>query len=203
MDIFKEVRERANILEVCDVLGIKLNRNYKAICPFTDHNEKTASFSISPNKNIFCCFGCGKKGNSITLVQELLKITPLESAKYINYHLNLGIDTNQKTSYFEVNKYKKKIELEEAFKKWEKQTYKLLCYYLYLLWEWKEQYEPKNIDEVNDLYIEAVKNIDYVEYVLDDIFLNGTNADKIWFWKTGKRVVKKIESRVRTFRAID
>ena len=61
MDIFKEIRERADILKVCDVLGIKLNRSYKAICPFADHKEKTASFSISPSKNIFCCFRLRKE----------------------------------------------------------------------------------------------------------------------------------------------
>ena len=83
MDIFKEVRERTDILKVCNILGININRSYKAICQFPEHKEKTASFSILPTKNIFYCFGCGKKGNSITLVQELLNISPLESAKYI------------------------------------------------------------------------------------------------------------------------
>ena len=198
MNIFKEVRERASILEVCDVLGIKLNRNYKAICPFADHNEKTASFSISPSKNIFCCFGCGKKGNSITLVQELLKISPLESAKYINYHLRLGLDPNQKSNYFEINKYKNKQKTEEMFKQWENKTFQLLCDYLHLLWKWKEIKDPEN-----ELYIEALQQIDYIDYVIDEIFLNGTNEDKIWFWKYEKKVVKRIESRVRTFRAIN
>lgn len=204
MNIFKEIRERVNILEVCDVLRIKLNRNYKAICPFADHNEKTASFSISPSKNIFCCFGCGKKGDSITLVQELLRISPLESAKYINYHLNLGIDTNQKATHIEINQYKIKRDIEEKFKQWENNTFQLLCDYLHLMWHWEDEKAPKSPDdEIDKLYVEAMHNKDYIEYVIGDIFINGTNKDKIWFWKTQKEEVSRIESRINTFRAIN
>ena len=190
MDIFKEVRERANILEVCNVLGIRLNKNYKAICPFADHNEKTASFSISPSKNIFCCFGCGKKGNSITLVQKLLNISPLESAKYINYHLHLGLDPNQKASYFEINKYKEKRKTEEMFKKWELQTFILLTDYLHYLWKWEEI-----ADFENDLFVEALQEKEKVQYFID-IFIEGTTEDKIWFYKHEKKLVKRIKTKL-------
>lgn len=56
MDIFQETRDKVKILDVCNLLGIKLNKNYKCICPFPDHKEKTPSFSISVSKNIFYCF---------------------------------------------------------------------------------------------------------------------------------------------------
>ena len=56
MDIFKEVKERVDILKVCDLLGIKLNRSYMSICPFQKKKKKTASFSVSPSKQIFKCF---------------------------------------------------------------------------------------------------------------------------------------------------
>ena len=91
-NIFEEVRNRVNILDVCDRLGIRLNRSYKAICPFPNHREKTPSFSVSKTKNIFCCFGCGKKGDSINLVQEMLNCTPLEAVKQLNQMFNLGIN---------------------------------------------------------------------------------------------------------------
>ena len=56
MDIFKEIKRRTDILKVCDLLGIKLNRSHMAVCPF--HKEKTPSFSISNSKQIYKCFGC-------------------------------------------------------------------------------------------------------------------------------------------------
>lgn len=195
MDLFKEVRERADILQVCDILGIKLDRSYKCICPFSSHKEKTASFSIHPGKNIFCCFGCGKKGNSITLVQELLNISALEAAKYINYHLKLGIDAERPTSHLETNRYKQRRKTNESFKKWVENTLKILIDYLHLLWRWKELKDPQN-----DLYVEALHQEQYIEYIIDDIFLNGTNEDKIWFWKNETSFIQKIKDKVSTLK---
>ncbi len=179
MDIFKEVRERADILKVCDVLGIKLNRSYKAICPFANHKEKTASFSISPSKNIFCCFGCGKKGNSITLVQELLNISPLESAKYINQVLCLGIDFGKPTSNFELNRYKQIQKAKERFYIWHNQTLQLLCNYLHSLQG-----------------IEKLQKQEIIEYYID-LLIFSTEEDWLWFKKTEERWCKQIERRIR------
>lgn len=196
MDIFKEIRERVNIVDVCEAFGINLNRSYKSVCPF--HNEKTASFSVSPTKNIFCCFGCGKKGDSVTLIQNLLNISPLEAAKSINNILNLGIDENQKTTTLELNKYKVKRKTEEKFKQWESKIERLLFDYLYLLDEWE-----KTANMESDLFAEAMHNKDYVEYLINELFVNETNENKVWFWKNGKKLVKAIESRVEPFRPVN
>lgn len=191
MDIFKEVRERANILKVCDVLGIKLDRNYKSLCPFPNHREKTPSFSISPSKNIFYCFRLSvKNGNSITLVQELLNISPLEAAKFINIHLGLGIDTNSKVNYAYINNYNRKRraanELEKQYNEWENKTFQKLCDYLHLLETWKEIKNPEN-----ELYIKALTEIDKIDYYID-FFIYGTKEDKLWFKKTNGKVVEKL-----------
>ncbi len=202
MSLIREVKERANIVKVAELYGLKLNRAYKCVCPF--HKEKTASLSISPQKQIWKCFGCGKGGDSISLVSELLNINALEAAKSINYTLGLGLDPNQKSNYFEINKYKNKQKTEEIFKQWENKTFQLLCDYLHLLWRWEEEYAPKNMEEdPNELFVEAMHNKDYIDYLIENIFINGTNEDKIWFWKNEKKVVRRIESRVRTFRAIN
>ncbi len=202
MSLIREVKERADIVKVAEHYGMKLNRAYKCVCPF--HKEKTASFSISPQKQIWKCFGCGKGGDVISLVSELLNINALESAKSINYTLGLGLDTDKPSNYLEINKYKKKRKTEEMFKEWENKTFQLLCDYLHLLWKWEEEKAPKSPEEdVNELFIEAMHNRDYIEYLIDEIFINGTNKDKIWFWKYEKKVVKRIETRVRTFRTIN
>lgn len=202
MSLIREVKERANIVKVAELYGLKLNRAYKCVCPF--HKEKTASFSISPQKQIWKCFGCGKGGDVISLVSELLNINALEAAKSINYTLGLGLDPNQKSSYFQINKYKNRQKTEEIFKQWENKTFQLLCDYLHLLWKWEKEKAPKNMEEdPDDLFVEAMHNKDYIDYLIDSIFINGTNEDKIWFWKHEKKVVRRIETRVRTFRAIN
>ena len=144
MSLIREVKERADIVKVAEHYGMKLNRAYKCVCPF--HKEKTASFSISPQKQIWKCFGCGKGGDVISLVSELLNINALESAKSINYTLGLGLDTDKPSNYLEINKYKEKRKTEEMFKEWENKTFQLLCDYLHLLWKWEEEKAPKSTE---------------------------------------------------------
>ena len=69
-DIIEEVRQRSPIV---DVIGsyvhlTKKGNNYFGLCPF--HNEKTGSFSVSPGKQMYHCFGCGAGGNVITFMME-------------------------------------------------------------------------------------------------------------------------------------
>ena len=201
MSLIREVKERVDIVKVAEYYGLKLNRAYKCVCPF--HKEKTASLSISPSKQIWKCFGCGKGGDVISLVSELLNINALEAAKSINRTLGLGLDAEKPSSYLEINKYKQRKKTEEMFKKWENKTFQLLCDYLHLLWRWEEENVPISPNEnIRDLFVEAMHNRDYIQYLLDDIFINGSNEDKIWFWKHEKKVVKRIETRIRAFRTI-
>lgn len=200
--LIKQVRASVDIIDVAKKYGINVNRNNKALCCF--HKEKTPSLSFHKEKQIYKCFSCGKGGDVISLVSELLNINALEAAKSINYTLGLGLDPNQKSNYFEINKYKNKQKTEEIFKQWENKTFQLLCDYLHLLWKWEEEYVPKNPEEdPNNLFVEAIHNKDYIDYLIESIFINGTNEDKIWFWKHEKKVVRRIEARVRTFRAIN
>ena len=108
----------------------------------------------------------------------------------------------KQSNYLKINKYAEKRKTEKAFKEWELKTFILITDYLHLLWKWEKEERPKHPDdEVSDLFVEALQQRDYIEYIVDTIFLEGTNEDKIWFWKYEKKVVRKIESRVRTFRS--
>jgi DNA primase len=68
--VSEQIKDR---LPIVDVLGsyitlIPGGKSYKARCPF--HNERTPSFSISPDRGLYYCFGCGAKGDIFTFVQE-------------------------------------------------------------------------------------------------------------------------------------
>lgn len=81
--------------EVLDVIGsfIKLKKrgsNYLGNCPF--HNEKTPSFTVSPSKGIYKCFGCGKAGNVITFVQEHEKLSYPEALTWLAKRYNIEIE---------------------------------------------------------------------------------------------------------------
>jgi DNA primase len=70
-----EIRDRANILEVVsDYVSLKkAGKNYKGLCPF--HSEKTPSFMINEEKQIFHCFGCGEGGNVFTFLMKVAHLS--------------------------------------------------------------------------------------------------------------------------------
>lgn len=91
----QEIQSRIDIL---DVVGnfVKLKRrgtNYLGLCPF--HNEKTPSFTVSPSKEIYKCFGCGKSGNAIGFVMEHEKLTYPESLKWLASRYNIEIEETE------------------------------------------------------------------------------------------------------------
>ncbi|MDD4490234.1 MAG: CHC2 zinc finger domain-containing protein, partial [Paludibacter sp.] len=65
----------------------KRGANLIGLCPF--HNEKTPSFSVSPAKGIFKCFGCGKGGNAVHFIMEHEQISYYEALKFLakKYHI--------------------------------------------------------------------------------------------------------------------
>ena len=70
-DLIEEVRSRNDIVEVISqyVVLKRSGRNFFGLCPF--HKEKSPSFSVSPDKQIFHCFGCGAGGNVIHFVSKI------------------------------------------------------------------------------------------------------------------------------------
>jgi DNA primase len=81
--LIEEIKQSCDIVEVLsDFLKLKKRgANYLALCPF--HNEKTPSFSVSPSKQIYHCFGCGKGGNVYTFLMEHENLSFIEAVKYL------------------------------------------------------------------------------------------------------------------------
>ncbi|MEI6947780.1 DNA primase [Paraflavisolibacter sp. H34] len=82
-------------IDILDIVGqvVKLKRrgaNYLGLCPF--HNEKTPSFTVSPAKEIFKCFGCGKSGNTISFVMEHEKLTYAEALRWLANRYNIEVE---------------------------------------------------------------------------------------------------------------
>lgn len=85
------------ILDAADIVDVvqefvplkKRGVNYLGLCPF--HNEKTPSFTVSPSKEIFKCFGCGKVGNAVNFIMEHEHLNYPEALKYLakKYHIEV------------------------------------------------------------------------------------------------------------------
>ena len=82
-DVIEEVRARNDIVDVISqyVTLKKKGANYFGLCPF--HNEKSPSFSVSPGKQMYYCFGCGAGGNVITFIMEYENYSFGEALKYL------------------------------------------------------------------------------------------------------------------------
>jgi DNA primase len=100
--------EEVQNLDINEVIGkyITLTNkgtNYQGICPF--HEEKTPSFSVSPSRGIFKCFGCGKAGNAISFVMEFKKLDYISAVKTIaaDHNINL-LQEKDSTEYNEKHK---------------------------------------------------------------------------------------------------
>ncbi len=108
-----KVREANDIV---DVVGqyVKLTRSgnrYKGLCPF--HNEKTPSFIVTPELQIYKCFGCGKGGNVFTFVQEYEKVDFVSAVEMLaeRAHIEITPETGANSyvemrarTMFEINK---------------------------------------------------------------------------------------------------
>lgn len=88
----QQIIESNDIVDVIEeFLPLKKNgTNYKTNCPF--HKEKTPSFVVSKDKQIYHCFGCGKSGDSITFLMEYKNWTFVESVEYLAKRVNISLD---------------------------------------------------------------------------------------------------------------
>ena len=85
-------------IDIIDVVGsyVKLKKrgtNYLGLCPF--HNEKTPSFTVSANKEIYKCFGCGKSGNTISFLMEHEKFSYVEALRWLANRYNIEVEETE------------------------------------------------------------------------------------------------------------
>ena len=103
-DLIEEVISQNDIVEVVSeyVTLKKSGRNYMGLCPF--HREKSPSFCVSIDKQIFKCFGCSEGGNVITFIMKIENIDFWEAVEMLAERANID------TTRYEVNNYYNKIE---------------------------------------------------------------------------------------------
>jgi len=118
------VRNAADILDVVSqyVDLKKRGRNYFGVCPF--HHEKTASFSVAPEKEIFHCFGCGKGGNAINFVMEYEKIEFVDAIKKLGQRYGVEVkmeggspgSTELRSRLYQIHEYAQSLYQNNLYK---------------------------------------------------------------------------------------
>lgn len=91
------ILDTANISDVVSefVTLKKRGVNQLGLCPF--HNEKTPSFTVSPAKGIFKCFGCGKGGNSVNFIMELEQLSYPDALRWLAKKYHIEIEEKEET----------------------------------------------------------------------------------------------------------
>lgn len=96
-ELIEEVRSRNDIVDVISgyVKLKKSGSNYFGLCPF--HNEKSGSFSVSPSKQMYYCFGCGAGGNVITFIMEYENYTFMEAVRMLAERAGIELPQMEET----------------------------------------------------------------------------------------------------------
>ncbi len=124
-DIVEEVRSRSDIVDVISryVNLQKKGSQYFGLCPF--HNEKTGSFSVSPQKQMFYCFGCGEGGNVFSFLMKYENMTFKEAVEELAGKAGITLPQREMT-YQERQRADKRSRLFEINKEAAAYYYKLL-----------------------------------------------------------------------------
>jgi DNA primase len=156
-------------LDIIDVIGgfVKLKKrgsNYLGLCPF--HNEKTPSFTVSPAKELYKCFGCGKAGNTISFIMEHEKYSYVDALKWL------------------ANKYG--IEIEETFQNDEQRQQMQVAESLYIINAFAQQFFSKALfetEEGQDIGLSYLKERGFREDVIKKFQLGYSPEQKDIFTK--------------------
>ena len=125
-EIIDEVRQTNDIVDIISqyVHLKRSGRNFFGLCPF--HNEKSPSFSVSPDKQIFHCFGCGVGGNVFTFLTKIEGISFIEAVQTLAERSNIQLPTFEnnvdsakeelKAKVFKVNEFTAQYYHENLYK---------------------------------------------------------------------------------------
>ena len=94
----QSIQQILSRIDIIEIVGgfVKLKKrgvNYLGLCPF--HNEKTPSFTVSPTKEIYKCFGCGRSGNTVSFLMDHEKYSYVEALRWLATKYNVEIEETE------------------------------------------------------------------------------------------------------------
>ncbi|PHV71064.1 DNA primase [Sporanaerobium hydrogeniformans] len=123
--VIEEIRQRSDIVSIISehTSLTKKGNNYTGLCPF--HTEKTPSFSVSEDKQLYYCFGCGAGGNILTFLMQKENMNFVEALKYLAERENISLEEDY-LSPEEVERTHHRQKLLEVLKEAGKYFYYML-----------------------------------------------------------------------------
>ncbi len=114
--IIDDIREKIDITDViAKYLELKkVGRNYRALCPF--HDDKNPSFYVSPERQLYHCFGCGRSGDVIRFVQEIENCSFVEAVSKLGKQVGIDVEPYLRNDEEKSTDYKEYVSLYSAAK---------------------------------------------------------------------------------------
>ena len=125
-ELIEEIRNSNDIVDIISqyVVLKRSGRNYFGLCPF--HKEKSPSFSVSPDKQIFHCFGCGAGGNVFHFISKIENVNFIESMQILSDRVGIQLPTLEsgedskkqllKSKVYEINEIAAQFYHENLYK---------------------------------------------------------------------------------------
>jgi DNA primase len=115
-EFIEKVRDANNIV---DLIGHHTqlkptSGGFMGRCPFPDHQEKTGSFSVSEAKQVYYCFGCGKRGNIFRFIQDFMGLGFPDAVEFLAGRANIALPENNKDSEAQDQQARRKKEIIRA-----------------------------------------------------------------------------------------
>ena len=198
LGIYSQIKNQVSTREVAEHYGIKVNRSGMCRCPF--HEDKTPSMKVDKN---FVCFGCQEKGDVIRFASKLFGLPPYAAAGKLIADMGLTVTAENRPEVQPGIRRKAKRERTERqqFEQSVDRVYGVYCDYFHLLNQWAEEYAPRSpTEDLHPLFVEAMHQRDYVEYLLD-LLLYGSREDKAFVLIEKGKGVNELEKRIREFKS--
>ena len=160
-----------------------------ALCPF--HEDRHPSLKLDER---YHCFGCGADGSVIDFVAELFDMTLQDAARKLAADFGIICSPTTRSAIQRPQRPQKRF-IQNETKEMENLYYSVLCDYFRRLRQWRVLYAPQTMtEEYNPLFIEALKNEDYIEYLLD-VLISGSDAERAALLKGQAHTVSVLERR--------
>jgi DNA primase len=179
MNLFNLIKERVPILDVINEHTIlkKIGGYWKGQCPF--HSERTASFTVSPHREMFYCFGCQAGGDVISFVSKIENCTQIEAAKQLAERYGIDLPENFTHETVTLDEKKRYFSLCELVAHWAHSHLLKTAHALSYLQQrsisqksiesFKLGYFPEGEKFIKDLIKEAAQQ----NFLLEDLFQAG------------------------------
>ncbi len=176
-----KIMDTAEITEVVQDFVVLKKRgvNYLGLCPF--HNEKTPSFTVSPAKGIYKCFGCGRGGNSVNFIMEHEHVNYPDALKYLARKYNISV-------------VEKELSEDEVQQKYERES-------LLVVLSYAQRYFAENLfssDEGISIGLSYFKEREFRQDILKKFELGYSLEQKNAFTKSALATGYKLEFLTKT-----